>query len=257
MRKHNKTAVILKDEAVQWIRDYFEKNGPKTTAVIGISGGKDSSVCAALCVEALGKERVMGVLMPNGEQYDINFSQMLVEHLGIKNITVNIQPYAQAFEKKMREVFAESAIEFSDQSRVNYPARLRMTTLYATAQSLPTGGRVVCTGNASEEYVGYSTKFGDGCGDFAPLLNLTVREVLEIGAELDLPTKFLEKPPEDGLSGKTDEDNLGFTYNQIDDYIGTGTCGDNEIDKVIHDKNIQNLHKLEFLPSYVPCSHRG
>ena len=216
-----------KDDLVQWIRKYFADNGPMCSAVVGISGGKDSTIVAALCVEALGKDRVIGVLMPNGVQNDIDDSFGVVNSLGIQNINVNIRG---AYKELVEAVDGALTENVSTQTRVNLPPRLRMATLYAVAQSLPNGGRVANTCNMSEDYVGYSTKFGDSAGDFSPLANLTVSEVRQIGCilsnELSIPAYLITKTPSDGLCGKTDEDNLGFTYNQLDAYIMTGTCGD-------------------------------
>lgn len=236
-----------KDEIVQWIRDYFEENGPECSAVVGISGGKDSTVVAALCVEALGKDRVFGVLMPNGIQKDISDSLKVVNTLGIPNITVNI---SGAYSKLMAAVGMGLQDGVSEQTKVNLPPRLRMATLYAVAQSLPNGGRVANTCNMSEDYVGYSTKFGDSAGDFSPLANLMVHEVRQIGYELPVPRELVDKTPADGLCGKTDEDNLGFTYAQLDDYITNGTCGILTIDHTIWMMHKKNLHKLSPMPAF-------
>lgn len=237
-----------KDEIVQWIRDYFEKNGPGCDAVVGISGGKDSSIVAALCVEALGKDRVVGVLMPCGEQADINDSKRLVDHLGIRSYLVNIESPVESILFRLR-----TKMEVSGQTKINLPACIRMATLYAVSQSLPHGGRVANTCNRSEDFVGYSTKYGDSAGDFSPLANLLVHEVIQIGHELKLPVDLVEKTPSDGLCGKTDEDNLGFTYAQLDSHISQGTCGVEEIDKKIVALNQRNAHKLAPMPSYYPC----
>lgn len=234
-----------KDEIVQWIRNYFRDNGPGRSAVIGISGGKDSTIAAALCVEALGKESVVGVLMPNGIQSDIRDSYKVVESLGINYHVVNISDTVFALTDQL-----EGIIHVSEQTRVNMPARIRMTTLYAIAQSLPNGGRVVNTCNRSEDFVGYSTKFGDSAGDFSPLANLMVHEVIQIGHELPIPVELVDKTPSDGLCGKTDEDNLGFTYAQLDDYITHGTCGIMSIDNKIEVMHRQNLHKLQPMPYF-------
>ena len=235
----------IKNDLVQWIRDYFAENGPRCSAVVGISGGKDSTIVAALCVEALGKDRVVGVLMPNTEQNDILDSYKLVEHLGIEYKFVNIGESVNALLLRLEEV-----AQVSEQTRVNLPARIRMATLYAIAQSLPNGGRVANTCNRSEDFVGYSTKFGDSAGDFSPLANLMVDEVKQIGHELSLPADLVDKIPSDGLCGKTDEDNLGFTYAQLDTYINFGSCGDEEIDRKIAAMHKCNLHKLEPMPSF-------
>lgn len=238
---------MVRDEIVQWIRTYFEMNGPGCSAVIGISGGKDSTIAAALCVEALGRDRVFGVLMPNGEQADIQDSLRVVSILGIPYATINISGVTTALTSGIEE-----AMSVSEQAAINMPARIRMTTLYAVAQSLDGGGRVVNTCNKSEDYVGYSTKFGDGAGDFSPLANLTVQEVRQIGYELPVPRDLIDKEPADGLCGKTDEDNLGFTYSQLDDYIVYGTSGDETIDRRIKTMHDRNLHKYRPMPSFYP-----
>lgn len=235
----------VKDECVEWIRDFFEKNGKGCNAVIGISGGKDSSIAAALCVEALGKDRVIGVLMPCGEQHDIDCARQLVEHLGIKNFTINILDAVNGVKEQI-----SSQMELSNQAIVNIPPRVRMTTLYAVSQCM--NGRVVNTCNLSEDWVGYSTRYGDAAGDFSPLSNLTVQEIKAIGHLLDLPKELVEKIPIDGLCGKTDEDNLGFTYAVLDRYIREGEIDDPEIKKLIDEKHEKNLFKLQLMPAFVP-----
>lgn len=243
----------IKDELIQWIRDWFTVNGPECNAVVGISGGKDSSVVAALCVEALGADRVIGVLMPNGEQPDIDKSYELVNHLGIRSIEVNIDDVYSDMVNMLfngmwnaREDFLDFRI--SEQTRINLPPRLRMTTLYAISQSV--NGRVSNNCNLSEDYVGYSTRWGDAAGDFAPLANLTVSEVKAIGYELGLPVDLIEKVPSDGLCGKTDEDNLGFSYDTLDRYIRTGVCDDPEAKERIDRLHDKNLFKMMPIPSF-------
>ena len=233
----------VKTACVEWIRDFFEENGKGCNAVIGISGGKDSSIVAALCVEALGKERVIGVLMPNGEQSDIDMAQLLVKHLGIRHYTVNI---ADAFEALCDSI----PFELSEQSLTNLAPRLRMSTLYAVSQSH--NGRVANTCNLSEDWVGYSTRYGDAAGDFSPCSNLTVQEMKAIGRELGLPEILIEKPPIDGLSGKTDEDNLGFTYAELDRYIRSGEIENSEKKANIDRRHRINLFKLQLMPSFEP-----
>lgn len=227
-----------KERCVAWIRDWFEANGKGCNAVIGISGGKDSSIVAALCVEALGRDRVIGVLMPNGVQADISDSELLVSHLGIRAYTVNIRA---AVEGVLSALPADMPI--SEQTRVNLPPRIRMSTLYAISQS--NNGRVANTCNLSENWVGYSTRYGDDAGDFSPLGMLTVREVLAVGAELDLPESLVLKVPSDGLCGKTDEDNLGFTYAMLDTYIREGVCLDERVKARIDTLHERNLFKLK------------
>ncbi len=242
----------IKDRLVDWIRDYFDHNGPGCTAVVGISGGKDSSVTAALCVEALGKDRVLGVLMPNGIQSDIADAIALVEHLDIKHLVVNIGDTTKALTAAIEgaEGFDLVAAGMSRDSIINMPARLRMTTLYAVGQSLPKGGRVANTCNRSEDYVGYSTKYGDAAGDFSPLQNILVEEVRQLGYVLGLPDFLIDKTPSDGLSGQTDEDKLGFTYAQLDHYILTGQCQDPDIKAKIDRMHAMNMHKLQLMPAF-------
>ncbi len=236
-------AVKAKDACVRWIRDFFENNGKGCNAVIGISGGKDSSVAAALCVEALGKERVIGVLMPNGEQHDIDMAELLVSHLGIKHCVVNVKDAIDGLINALPK-----DLEISAQSKTNMPPRIRMTALYAVSQSV--NGRVVNTCNLSEDWVGYSTRYGDAAGDFSPMCNFTVREVKEIGRVLGLPDVLVDKVPIDGLCGKTDEDNLGFTYETLDKYIRDGIEPDEATKKRIDTLHKNNLFKLKMMPMF-------
>ena len=238
-------AVKIKDECVEWIRDFFEKNGPDCNAVVGISGGKDSSIAAALCVEALGKERVIGVLMPQGEQLDIDMAHLLVNHLGIRHYLVNIKEAVEGILHNMPKEMPLTA-----QTLQNIPPRIRMTTLYAVAQS--NNGRVCNTCNLSEDWVGYSTRYGDSVGDFSPLSNLTVTELKKIGRLLGLPEMLVEKVPIDGLCGKTDEENLGFSYAELDIYIRSGIIKDEKKKALIDQKHRANLFKLALMPSFKP-----
>ena len=235
----------IKDDCVAWIRDFFEKNGRGCNAVLGISGGKDSSVAAALCVEALGRERVIGVLMPNGVQHDIDCAYALVGHLGIRHFEVNIRAGFDGIVGAMPK-----DLPLSEQAKNNLPPRLRMATVYAVSQCC--NGRVANTCNLSEDWVGYSTRYGDSVGDFSPLSRLTVAEVKEIGYELGLPRELVDKTPIDGLCGKTDEDNLGFTYAELDRYIRTGVIDDPEKKALIDRKHAANLFKLELMPVFEP-----
>ena len=235
-----------KEEIIKWIRNWFADNGPECNAVIGISGGKDSSIVAALCVEALGRDRVIGVLMPNGVQNDIDYAKDLVEYLGIKSYIVDIEKVVN--DSRWNVIKALGAI--SEQAAINLPARIRMTSLYAISQSL--NGRVANTCNLSENWIGYSTKYGDAAGDFSPLHNLTVSEVKEIGYLL-LPNKYVDKVPSDGLCGKTDEDNLGFSYEVLDKYIRTGEIENQEIKDKIDTLHSQNLFKLLPMDTFINC----
>ena len=231
------------NQCIIWIRKFFEENGKDCNAVVGISGGKDSSVVAALCVAALGKERVIGVLMPCGKQQDIYMSYKLVQHLGIKHYEINIQQAVEAITESIAFL-----PEMTEQAKTNLPARVRMTTLYAVSQSM--NGRVANTCNLSEDWVGYATRYGDGAGDFSPLCSLTVTEVKEIGKVLGLPEELVEKTPIDGLCGKTDEENLGFTYAELDKYIRTGAMEDSEKKRRIDLLHETNLFKVKPMPGF-------
>ena len=245
MRKYEFDAAKTKHEIITWIRNYFRKNGPDCNAVIGISGGKDSSIVAALCCEALGNGRVIGVLMPQGVQEDIDVARELVKHLGIKSFEVNIAETVNTLLAKGRI----AGLCDSKQARVNLPARIRMATLFMVSQSM--NGRVANTCNYSEDYVGWATLFGDGAGQFSPLGKLTVTEVKAVGRELGLPEKFIEKAPADGLTGKTDEDNFGFTYEFLDKYIRTGDFGgDSATAAKIDRMHEANMFKLLPMPMY-------
>ncbi|RKM57947.1 NAD(+) synthase [Butyrivibrio sp. CB08] len=234
------------EKIVAWIQDWFENNGPKANAVIGVSGGKDSSIVSALLVKALGKDRVVGVLMPNGEQKDIADSKKLVEFLGIRHYIVNINPAVEGEYAALRA----AGIEVGKDAIINTPPRIRMTTLYAVAQSLPEGGRVANTCNKSEDWVGYSTKYGDAAGDFSPCSDYLVSEMLQIGDALGLPTELIHKTPSDGLSGMSDEDKLGFTYAVLDHYVLTGEIEDQTTKEKIDRLHRLNLHKLQTIPMY-------
>ncbi|MDD6730552.1 MAG: NAD(+) synthase [Eggerthellaceae bacterium] len=245
-----------KDEIVSWLRAFFAHACPDGWAVVGISGGKDSSVTAALCAEALGRDRVMGVLMPRGVQSDIDDAKLLVATLGIRHITVNIGKAADALQSALvasgELMLANGGAGLSKDTKINLPARIRMTTLYAVAQSLPGGALVLNTCNKSEDWVGYATKFGDGAGDVSPLGNLLVEEVRQLGTVLGLPDALVHKTPTDGLSGQTDEDKLGFTYEVLDRYIATGEIDDVAVKDRIDALHAANLHKLMPMPTFQP-----
>ena len=239
----------LKDECINWIRKWFDENGKGCNAIIGISGGKDSMIVGKLCVEALGADRVIGVMMPNGVQKDISDSIKVCEILGIKNYTVNIENSVNSILKQMEE----SGIEITEQTKTNLPARIRMSTLYAISQS--NNGRVSNNCNRSENYISYETKFGDGAGDFAPIANLTVKELLEIGDCLGLPYDLVHKTPIDGLNTNpdgsyvTDEQGLGFSYEELDNYLLYGIRPlPNILEKIekMHERGIAKNRMLGF-----------
>lgn len=242
----------IKESLINWIRDWFWKNGKRCNAIIGISGGKDSSVVAALCVAALGKERVIGVMMPNGVQKDISDSIRVCEHLGIKNFTINIADSVNSIIKQMEN----SGIDVTEQTIVNLPARIRMSALYAVSQSH--NGRVSNNCNLSENIVGYATIFGDAAGDFSPLANLTTIEVSKIGESLGLPKDLVYKTPIDGLnthpdgSYVTDEDNMGLLYEDIHNFArDTGNLDPETRIKIIERRD-KNKFKLEKMAEYSP-----
>ncbi len=251
MKKYDFQVEKVTKELIGWIQEYFKVAGDSKKAIVGISGGKDSSVVATLLVRALGRDRVIGVMMPQGEQADINCSKKIIEHLGIRSITINVGDLVDAAMKTITKGLQEIEVrEITTVTKFNTPARMRMSVLYGAAGSLD--GRVVNTCNLSEDWVGYATKFGDGAGDFSLLMNLTVTEVKAIGRYLGVPLDLVEKTPIDGLCGKSDEENLGFTYEALDLYIREGICDDEELRNKIDYMRKINLHKLEPMANYNP-----
>lgn len=246
MNHYKFDAKSVKTEIIRWIREYFDDAPSETKAIIGISGGKDSSVSAALCTAALGKERVIGVLMPQGEQFDIDVSTALCRHLGIRNIEINIGAPVASLYNVLHS--AATGLELNDIVKFNTPARIRMVSLYAVAAAM--NGRVANNCNLSEIFVGWGTKYGDTAGDFSPLSDLTVTEVKKIGYELGLPAKFIEKIPIDGLCGKTDEEGLGFSYDTLDKYIRQGICADESVRERILNLYRLSEHKRNPIPGY-------
>ena len=235
-------------QLIEYTREWFNKFGDNTKAIIGISGGKDSSVTAAVLKEALGADRVLGIIMPNGTMSDLDDAKLLVNFLGIPNEIVPITDYYNAAIATFENA---SSMEVTSDLRINLAPRLRMSTLYAAAQGQGVTSFVVNTCNASEDYVGYSTKYGDAAGDVSLLQDFTVTEVLQIGEYLGLPNELVHKTPSDGLSGMSDEDKLGFTYAQLDEYISGNTEGiPADIIASIERKHVANLHKLQLMPAY-------
>lgn len=247
MKEYVFDAKTTTKELVNWIKRWFDLNGADCNAVIGISGGKDSSVVAALCTQALGKDRVVGVMMPNGTQKDISDSKELIELLGIKATTINIGNAV----KGINDELTNSEYTITELTSVNMPARMRVVALYAVSQSC--NGRVLGTANLSESYLGWNSRWDlSNCNDLNPIAGLTVAEVKAVGRELELPEKFVEKVPSDGLCGSTDEDKLGFKYAVVDKYIRTGICEDEEVKKKIDMKHRNNLFKAYFGPVFDP-----
>ena len=244
----------MKESIIQWIKDWFDtqSNGAEGI-VIGISGGKDSTVVAKLCVEAIGKERVFGVLMPNGKQKDIADSQRVCDLLGIRYIVVNISDMYYDF---IRNISSEeitlstedhNVVFLSDETKVNICPRIRMTTLYAIAQTK--NYRVAGTSNATERGLGYFTKWGDGACDFNPLGFLTCTEVIRLGLDLDLPEELINKAPSDGLTGKTDEEQFGYSYKEIDEVL-LKKVDNGEIYEFIRKLYDKNEHKIQPIKMY-------
>lgn len=245
---YNFNAVEVKDKCVEWIRDFFDKNGKGCNAIVGISGGVDSSVVAALCVEALGKNRVVGILMPDHIQDDIEYSHMLCKHLGIKNYTIDV---GIAIDDLINNAFYRMTdVEISEQTKINLPPRIRMSCLYMVSQSV--NGRVANTCNMSETYVGYDTRYGDSAGDFSPLANLTKTEVIALAEVLGLPNELAHKTPQDGLTGKSDEQSFGFTYAELDAYIRDGIEPKSDVKVKIDAMHEKNLFKVQPMPSFDP-----
>lgn len=240
----NFNAVEVKDKCVQWIKDFFDKNGRDCNAVVGISGGKDSSVVAALCVEALGKDRVIGVLMPQNTQNDIE-SYDLCNTLDIKHYVIDI---GKTVDDILNLIWLRTGLDLSSQTKINLPPRIRMSTLYAVSQSL--NGRVANTCNLSETLLSWETRWGDAVGDFAPISDLTVQEVKAIGYELGLPKELIEKVPSDGLCGSTDEEALGFKYSVVDKYIRTGEIDDINIKRKIDERVDRYRFKRKPIPYF-------
>lgn len=238
------------DDVVSWIRSWFDKNGPESKAVIGISGGKDSTVVAALCVRALGKDRVYGVIMPNYIQNDISDAVEVCEFLDIEYKVIDIS-------KPYNSIINSMPCKASEQTKINLPARLRMSILYAVAQSI--NGRVSRNCNLSEINLGYFTRWGDECGDFAPLARMFVSDVLRIGEELNIPHHLLYKTPIDGLKRNeegeyiTDEESLGFTYDDYEEFLKNGDLPKETLTKIFTLERLSAFKraKIAEFPNYI------
>lgn len=245
----------IKKQLVSWIRNWFEKNGKGCNAIIGLSGGKDSTIMAALCVEALGKEHVIGVGIPDKGQ-DLHDADKIAEYFGIRFVEVNIGQLTDIYKRMFIEIGGQKTImndkngfTMTKQTEQNIPPRLRMVTLYAISQSM--NGRVMGTCNLSENYIGYFTKFGDGAADVEPFANLTVTELLEIGDLIGLPYEWVHKTPSDDLPhSKSDEEKFGFSYEVLDKYIRTGVCENQKIKEKIDKMHKNNLFKLQLIDSF-------
>lgn len=253
--EYNFNVKTVTEGAINWIREWFEENGKGCNVVLGVSGGKDSLIVGKLCVEALGADRVIGVMMPCGVQKDISDSIRVCELLGIKNYTINIEDAVNATLKQMKD----AGIEISNQTIVNLPPRIRMSTLYAISQSH--NGRVSNNCNLSEDICGFSTRFGDSVGDFSPLSYLTTVEIIQIGDYLGLPYDLVHKIPMDGLNVNendeyiTDEDILGVRYSDIHTYAREPEklkVENPTVFETIRQKEMKNAFKLKPMPAYKP-----
>ncbi len=200
----------LSRHLVRSLRSYFRKNGKKR-AVVGLSGGIDSAVVAALAVRALGKNNVHAFHFPYWKNAsDETHARMVARSLGVKLTVVPINSIADSF---------ASAVKTKQPlSRGNFMSRSRMALLYHFARVEE--GLVLGTGNKPEFLMGYFTKFGDGAADYFPLADVYKAQVRALALELDLPTPIIEKPPSAGLwPGQTDEKELGITYDQMDSIL--------------------------------------
>lgn len=253
MTKYNFNVESVTANLIQWVKNWFEDK-PKHV-VIGMSGGKDSTIAAAILCKAIGSENVFGIALPQGTQ-GINDADKICKYLGMDFTEINIGEACNAVVKSLH-----GAMDLSNNTVLNIPPRIRMTTLYGVAQSWPGGAFVVNTCNLSEDYIGYATKFGDAAGDFSLFANLTVTEILAIGDYLGIPHEWVHKTPDDGLPHSCpDEEKFGFTYAELDKYlrediIPEGYVHGNEseglkIDKI---KNMHkwNIHKLKPMPAFV------
>lgn len=255
MEKYSFNVEQVTNDLIQWVQDWFAKNGSNANAVVGMSGGKDSTVAAAVLCKALGSDRVIGVGMPDVDSgQGLNDADKICEYLNMKFINVSVSAACQGISKGLKD----AGVEMSKQSEQNVPPRIRMTVLYAIGQAM--NGRVANTCNLSEDYIGYATKFGDGAGDFSVFANLTVTEVRAIGDYLGLPAEWVHKIPDDGLPhSSSDEKKIGFMYAELDKFIREGIvpeghCHDNpeEPTKLEKIENMHrwNLHKILPMPAF-------
>ena len=233
------------DKLVEWLRDYYDNNGNPLNAVVGCSGGKDSTVVLAALVKAIGPDRVYAILMPNDEQSDIEDSYKVCHYLHLEPHVCNIAP---AYVGVMQSIMGD--FKPSEQAMINAAPVIRMATLKAISQSV--NGRFTCNANYSEAYLGWFTLGADNQGSVYPLINLTVTEVVQVGLALGLPEWMVKKTPSDGLCGKTDEDKFGFSYEVLDRYIRTGECEDEQVKQKILAMHLRNRFKCEPMPEFNP-----
>lgn len=247
---YNFNAKETTEKLINWIKEWFDTNGKDCNAVIGLSGGKDSTIVAALCVKAIGANRVIGVAMPDGKQ-GINDADKIAEYLGIKFLVAPITEITTSMKRMFAMKNTEGVWDFtmSLQTEQNIPPRARMIMLRAIAQS--NNGRVSNNCNLSEDYLGYFTIAGDGDGDFAPLANLTVTEIKKIGDYLGLPKEWVHKTPNDGLpNSSSDEAKFGFSYDTLDKYIRNVESPSFEVKERIDKWHNSILYKLQPIASF-------
>lgn len=236
------------ENAINWIRDYVEKSGAKGV-VVGNSGGKDSATVIAMATIALGNEKVVTVAMPcNSISADLEDAKLVAKTFEVPFLEIDLSKSYMEMETSIDNALEVINKELNREAKINMKPRFRMTTLYAVAQSL--GYLVIGTGNLCEAMVGYTTKWGDSAYDFNPIANFTVPEVLAIGEHLGVPDKIIKKAPNDGLGGQTDEEKMGVTYKQIEEYIETGKT-DLEAMPIIERLNKASMHKRKTVPTYI------
>ena len=236
------------NEAIEWIKEYVDNSGAKGV-IVGNSGGKDSATVIAMSVKALGKEKVVTVSMPcNSINTDYDDAKLVADTFGVRFIKNDLTEIYTKLEKQLNNSTQKLGInELTKEAQINIKPRLRMVTLYAIAQTL--GYLVIGTGNLCEAMVGYTTKWGDNSADFNPIGNFTVDEVLEIGKMLEVPEKILEKAPNDGLGGLTDEEKMGIKYSQIAEMIETGNTDEKAKQEILKRYN-NSKHKRKLVPIY-------
>lgn len=232
------------ENAIDWIKEYVQNVGAEGI-VVGNSGGKDSATVIAMSTKALGKDKVITVAMPcNSNNTDFEDAQLVANKFSVPLIKIDLTNTYTELENTINDSIKE---KLSKDAKINIKPRLRMTTLYGIAQSL--NYLVIGTGNLSEAMVGYTTKWGDNASDFNPIANFTVSEVITIGKYLGVPDKIINKAPNDGLGNQTDEEKMGITYKQIEEYIETGKTDISVMEK-IEKKNKSSKHKRETIPTY-------
>lgn len=239
--------IIEAEKAINWIKEFVESSGAEGV-VIGNSGGKDSATVIAMATRALGKDKVLTIAMPcNSIKEDLEDAKLVSMTFDVPLLEIDLSDSYNTFERTINNSLKGIDKELVNEAKVNSKPRFRMTTLYSVAQSM--NYLVIGTGNLCEQMVGYTTKWGDNASDFNPIGNFTVREVLAIGKYLGVPDRIINKAPSDGLGSKTDEEKMGVTYDQIEEYIETGKTSE-EAMLVIERKNRVSKHKRSLVPKY-------